>query len=303
MSATLEQRTLKLSIIATLFVSSLGITFGLLAGSRSIMFDGVFSAIDAAMSGLALMVARLVVREASQRFQHGFWHLEPMVAALNGSVLVLLCLYAFLNAIQALLDGGRELAFDVAIIYAVVVVVLCFAMYFYEERVNKRVDSELLRIDIQGWLMAGLITTALLIAFAIALVLERTAYAELTPYVDSVLLMVLTACFLPVPVGIVRRALREVLLVTPDELDQQVHTAMAPVMTEWNDALLAYNSHVVKSGRGRFIEIHILTRPDFGKQRGVAEMDEIRERIAAALPIPAERRWFTVAFTAQERWA
>lgn len=148
MSATLEQRTLKLSIIATLFVSSLGITFGLLAGSRSIMFDGVFSAIDAAMSGLALMVARLVVREASQRFQHGFWHLEPMVAALNGSILVLLCLYAFLNAIQALLDGGRELAFDVAIIYALVVLILCFTMYFYEKHINRRVDSELLRIDI-----------------------------------------------------------------------------------------------------------------------------------------------------------
>jgi len=301
MSATLEQRTLKRSIIATLFVASLGVVFGLLAGSRSIVFDGVFSIIDAAMSGLSLLVARLIARGASQRFQHGFWHLEPMVATLNGSVLILLCLYAFLNAVQALLDGGRELAFDIAVLYAAVVLTICFAMYFYEKRVNRTVDSELLRIDIQGWLMAGLITTALLVAFALALLLERTPYAHWTPYVDSLLLMLLTACFLPVPVGIVRRALKEVLLVTPDDLDGQVHAAMVPVMEQW-EGLLEYNSHVVKSGRGRFIEIHIMTRPDFGTTGGVAMMDDIREQIASALPIPAERRWFTVAFTADERW-
>lgn len=301
MSAALEQRTLKLSIVTTLFVSALGVTFGLLAGSQSILFDGVFSIIDAAMSGLSLVVARLVMREASQRFQHGFWHLEPMVAALNGSILMLLCVYAFLNAVQALMEGGRELAFDMAILYAVVVASACFAMYAYERRVNRRVDSELLRIDTQGWLMAGLITLALLAAFASALVLERTAWAHFTPYVDSLLLMVLTVCFLPVPIGIVRRALKEIFLVAPSALDRQVHAAMAPVMDR--DGLLEYQSHVAKSGRGHFIEIHIVTTPDFAAGQGIAALDEIREQISAGLSIPPERRWFTVAFTADERWA
>ena len=89
MQATLEQRALKLSILVTLGVSSLGVTFGLLAGSQSILFDGVFSTIDAAMSGLALLVARLAVREASERFQHGYWHLEPLVAALDDGLAAL----------------------------------------------------------------------------------------------------------------------------------------------------------------------------------------------------------------------
>jgi len=301
MQATLEQRTLKLSIVTTLAVSTLGITFGLLSGSQSILFDGVFSSIDAAMSGLSLLVARLVVREASRRFQHGFWHLEPMVAALNGSILMLLCVYAFLNAVQGLMEGGRELAFGMAIAYAVVVATACFAMYAYERRVNKRVDSELLRIDTQGWLMAGLITTALLLAFGIALLLQDTAWAHLTRYIDSLLLMVLTVCFLPVPIGIVRRALREIFLMAPSALDQEVHRVMRAVMTR--EGLLNYYSHVAKSGRGHFIEVHIVTTPEFGAGQGMALMDEIREEISAGLSIPPERRWFTVAFTADERWA
>ncbi|WP_043526571.1 cation diffusion facilitator family transporter [Litchfieldella xinjiangensis] len=300
MSAALEQRTLKLSIVTTLAVSALGVTFGLLAGSQSILFDGVFSTIDAAMSGLALLVARLAMREASQRFQHGFWHIEPMAAALNGSILLLLCFYAFLNGLQGLMEGGRELAFGLAMVYAVVVTCACFTLYAYERRINKRVDSEFLRIDMQGWLMAGLITAALIVAFAIALVLERTAYAHLTPYVDSLLLSILTLCFIPVPIGIVRRALREIFLVAPSGLDREVHDAMLPVMQR--EGLLDYFSHVAKSGRGHFIEIHIVTAPEFAADAGVALLDEIREQITAGFSIPPERRWFTVSFTADPRW-
>jgi cation diffusion facilitator family transporter len=301
MQASLEQRALKVSIVFTLMVSALGVGFGLMAGSQSILFDGVFSTIDAAMSALALLVARLAVREASQRFQHGYWHLEPLVAALNGSILMLLCFYAFLNAVQGLMEGGQPLAFDVAIAYAVVVALICYAMVFYQRRINRRADSEFVRIDMQGWLMAALITTSLLVAFGIGLLMQGTEWEPLTRYIDSLLLVLLTACFMPVPVGIVRRALREILLIAPNNIDREVHSAMQPVMQR--KGLIEYFSHVAKAGRGHYIEIHIVTTPEFAAGRGIAVLDEIREEIAAKLSPPPERRWFTVSFTADPRWA
>ena len=75
-TATAEQRLLKLSIAVTIGVALVGVVFGLLSGSMSIVFDGVFSAIDAAMSGLALFVSRLVTRVTeNRRFQFGYWHI------------------------------------------------------------------------------------------------------------------------------------------------------------------------------------------------------------------------------------
>lgn len=301
MSAALEQHALKVSIVFTLLVSGLGVTLGLMSGSQSILFDGVFSTIDAAMSGLALFVSRLAMREMSQRFQHGYWHLEPLVAALNGSILLLLCFYAFLNAISGLIEGGQPLSFSFAIAYAVVVAIICFALATYQHRINRRAESEFVRIDMHGWLMAALITTALLVAFVIALVLEQTRWAHLTPYVDPLLLTVLTLCLMPVPFNIVRRAMKEILRMAPSAMDSEVHAAMVPVMRR--EGLLSYYSHVAKEGRGYFIELHIITTPDFAAQQGVALLDEIREEITAGLSIPAERRWFSVAFTAEERWA
>src|SRR5215510_2649363 len=214
--AAAEQGMLRLSIAVTVVVSAFGVVFGLLSGSLSIMFDGVFAAIDAAMSGLALFVSRLVSGDnANRRFQFGYWHIEPMVLAFNGGTLMLLCFYAFLNAVDSFLAGGRQLDFDWAMAYAAIVCIACFSMFFYELSANRRIGSDFVRLDAQSWLMSAAITSALLVAFGIAWSLRGTPYGHLTPYVDPVVLALLTICLVFVPIRTVRKALQEVLLITP----------------------------------------------------------------------------------------
>ena len=55
-----EQGVLRLSIAVTLFIAVIGVGFGLASGSFSIVFDGVYSLVDASMSGLSLVVVRLI---------------------------------------------------------------------------------------------------------------------------------------------------------------------------------------------------------------------------------------------------
>src|SRR5947199_306172 len=170
-----EQRMLRLSIGVTVVVSLFGVLFGLLSGSMSILFDGVFAAIDAAMSGLALFLSRLVSGDkVNRRFQFGYWHIEPMVLAFNGGTLMLLCFYAFLNAVDNFLGGGRQLNFDWALVYAVIVCVVCFGMSAYESQANRVIASDFVRLDAQSWLMSACVTSALMVAFVLAWLLRGT---------------------------------------------------------------------------------------------------------------------------------
>ena len=98
----------------------------------------------------ALAVTRLVMRESTRRFQLGYWHLEPMAAAFNGAVLVLLCFYAFLNALGTWLKGGSEPQLGLALGYAVAVSLICFTLFFCERQLNRRARSEFVRIDLQN---------------------------------------------------------------------------------------------------------------------------------------------------------
>jgi len=299
-AAAAEQRMLRLSIGVTVVVSLFGLGFGLLSGSMSILFDGVFAAIDAAMSGLALSVSRLVSGDSSnRRFQFGYWHIEPMVLAFNGGTLMLLCFYAFLNAVDSFLGGGRQLDFDWAIVYAVIVCIACFTMWGYEVRANRRIASDFVRLDAQSWLMSAAVTSALLVAFGIAWSLRGTAYGYLTPYADPVVLALLTLALVFVPIRTVRKALREILLITPPELDAHVRNVMDRTIAK--HGFKTYTSYVAKVGRAQFIEIHIAV-PTGMRLDNVTTVDAIRREIAEAIGDEGPQRWLTIDFTADPRW-
>ncbi len=298
--AAAEQKLLKLSIAVTIGVASVGVLFGLLSGSMSIVFDGVFSAIDAAMSVLALLVSRLVSRVAdNRRFQFGYWHIEPMVLAFNGGTLMLLCFYAFLNASGSFLDGGRRLDFDWAMAYAAAVGVVAFGMFFYARHRNRQIGSDFVRLDVQSWLMSAAITSALLLAFAVAWTLEGTRYAHLTPYADPLILAVLSLFLVFVPVHTVRRALTEILLITPPDLDARVRQVMDEMVAR--HGFKTYTSYVAKVGRAQFIEIHIAVPPQ-SPIDSVGKADAIRREIAEAISGEGPNRWLTIDFTADPRW-
>lgn len=89
MDTAAEQRLLRLSIVFIALIIVAGLVVGIAAGSRAILFDGVYSTVDVAMTTIGLGVSRLIAREWSPRFQFGYWHLEPMVATLNGGFVLL----------------------------------------------------------------------------------------------------------------------------------------------------------------------------------------------------------------------
>lgn len=304
----IEQRVLGLSIGATLIVATTGIGFGAITGSFSILFDGMYAGIDAAMSGLALLVARLIARDASgetesdaaRRFQFGFWHLEPMVLALNGMMLTLAALYALGSAVLVLMAGGRLLAFDWAIAYAVVVLSICLAMAWWETRMNRLARSEFVALDARSWLMSGAITGALLIAFLGGYLAEGTAAEAWRPYLDPGVLALVCLCILPLPFSSMMTALRDIFLVAPEDLDATVRAAAQDVTDRHGFA--DFRSHVARIGRSSMIEVHFIA----GADRPAAPLsayDSIRDELGAAIGGRGPNRWLTIAFTTRPDWA
>lgn len=295
-----EDTLLKRSIAVTLLVGAAGIGFGILSGSLSIAFDGVFSGVDAAMTGLSLLVTRLIARETSRRFQMGFWHFEPMALAFNGALLTLLSTYAFVNAVATILAGGRPLTFDWAILYAALVALVCFAMAFYGRRANRRIGSQFVRLDVAGWTMSGTITAALLVAFSLAALLQGTVHEWLTPYVDPAVLAVLALVLIPVPLRTVVSAAKDIVLVAPPALDATVRAAAEAAVAR--HGFRGFETYVAKAGRSNVIEIHFIVDETF-EIGTVARLDAIREEVGAAIGGAGRDRWLTIAFTGDRAWA
>ncbi|WP_145594786.1 cation diffusion facilitator family transporter [Yersinia aleksiciae] len=295
----LEQQILRRSIFCTLIIAAMGIVFGIVCGSMSIIFDGMFSALDAGMCSLSLLVSRLLGQPNSRRFQYGFWHVEPLVLAFNGSLLAFLCLYAFVNAIKGIIDGGRELELGWAIVYALVVSIFCFTIFLKQRRLNKRVKSELIALDTKSWLMSVCISSALLVAFLFSWSMEGTRYEHLIVYTDPSVLALLTLILIPVPIKTVIAAVREVLQMTPDTLDTSMENLMDELMAKYN--FIDYSHYATRIGRGLFVEIHVVIPPEM-ENSGVPYFDKIRDEISHAIGESGPHRWLTISFTRDAKW-
>jgi len=164
---------------------------------------------------------------------------------------------------------------------------------------NRAAKSDLLHLDAQSWLMSAMATTALVVAFAFAWVLGSTPYAHLAVYVDPAVLAFLSLAMIPIPIRTIRKALSEVLLMTPSDLDAEVRSVMDEVVARHGFA--SYASYAAQVGRGEFIEIHIVVPLDF-RFRTVGDLDAIRSEVANLLGTDDRDTWLTVDFTGSDAW-
>ena len=294
-----EQILLKQSTVLMFAVAIAGIVTGFISGSQSILFDGFFSLIATFIKVLMLITAQLIAKESNQRFQFGFWHLEPMVLLIEGSFLLLIAIYAFLNGVFGIINGGREIELGLVILYAAVFTVIEFGYYFWVRRKNRTLKSTLIQFDNISWLVDAMLSVGLLISFLTALALTHQGYAQWAAYVDPAILIVLALSMLAPAFKILKPALRDVLGIAPDALDDKVREALE--IASARHGFEGYKTYVQKHGRARFIEIHIVL-PSGYPLTSVKTLDALREEIAELLGKADSARWLTISFTGGRRW-
>jgi predicted Co/Zn/Cd cation transporter (cation efflux family) len=294
-----EQQTLVFSIIVTIVVAIVGIICGIWINSSSIMFDGVYSLVDAAITVLALGVSILLARESTRRFQFGFWHLEPLLVMLNSIVLTLSCGYALLSALNDLFSVGRVVSFGTGAYYAIGAGIVALGLYAVMRRQARRLGSELIAQDARGWLVSGFLSMALCLSFIFAASLRGTNYNHLVPYIDPAVLALITVALMPLPLMACWRAGKEIIQVAPGDLDDEVRRIARDVASRYD--FIDYTTYVAKTGRARFVDMTFLTGLEL-EPHPLRHFDMIRAEIAEGLGASPPSHWLNIAFTTDRRW-
>lgn len=303
-----EQKVLRISILMTVITSGFSILLGLLARSSAIIFDGIFSLTDTVMTILALLVANLIRmstneeisnKKLEERFTMGFWHLEPIVLGLNGMMLVSAAIYALLTAVNSFLSGGQKIVFDYAIFYAIVSLIFEASMAVFTLKANKKIKSDFIAIDARAWIISASMTVAWLLAFAFGYIIQDTSLEWLSSYVDPIILSLVCIIVIPMPIASIKKALSDILLVTPHDLKQEVDEVAQKVVDQYGFAF--YRVYVARVGRGKQVELCFVV-PEGYPPKGLEEWDKIRDEIEKKLKAESPNYWLTIVFTADPEW-
>ena len=295
----IEQTALRLSLAGTLVAAAAGFYFGIHLGSNAILLDGIFSLLSMGMTGLNIYVAALLTRPDDERFHYGYGHLEPMVNVVNGLFILSVCCFAFYQGVTVIFAGGHQVEMSSALYYTSAMTLFCFSLYGIERYLAQRCHSSILRVDMQEWLVDGLLSLGILCGFLLGAFLERQGYDQWTPYIDPALTSLISLFAVMLPIRVLRANISEVLLRAPeDSYQQRVDELVTEI--EANYPIQESEWYLAKTGRRYDLEINFLVAQ--GTFETMKEQDELRNYIWNRLKQRGVEVWLTVSFTAQEKW-
>jgi cation diffusion facilitator family transporter len=300
-ASRLEQRTLKSSIWGVVVVAVGSVVWGLYLESDVVILNGVFSVLSLVAGGLSLLAAKLVIRPEDKRFPYGYSHVEPLVHTVNGFLVLVICVYSILMGIEGVRHGGHEVDAEGVVWFGVVSAAICLGYWLYGLWIARRIGSKLVRNDAREWGMDFGFSVVTLAGFAVLPFLPEPYHGLWARYADPVMVAVLALLLLPMPIGVLRESLREVLLMaTPDDaLIQRLEAVTRSIGAERGVQRVIH--HAVKSGRMYFIEIDIVVGDGFPLQT-VAQQDTLRTRIWRELKVSDDDAWLSVCVTTDPRW-
>jgi predicted Co/Zn/Cd cation transporter (cation efflux family) len=248
------------------------------------------------------MAAKLVARPADKRFQYGYWHVEPMVLSVNALMMCLICLYAFINGVAGLRQGGHVVDSFRVIGFSIVTALLCGGIGLYERIIARKINSQILKNDSREWLIDFSFSMVTLVGFTSLFLLPESLNNKLSYHIDSAMVTIMAVILIPFPVRVLWVNLREVLRITGTEevLVGHVDTVLQTIKAEY--PIISYSNHILKVGRTYFVEVNILVGENF-PLHSIVEQDVLRDRIWKACDKPLEDIWLSVCITADQRWS
>ncbi|KHF41528.1 hypothetical protein LQ50_02070 [Halalkalibacter okhensis] len=264
-----------------------------------IFFDGLYSLVSVILSLLSLLVAQFIKKGDKMSFPYGKEMLEPVVIIIKYAVILLLCIITLITAIVSLLSGGQETSVGQALIFAFVNTIGCVGVFILLTK-NKG-ESGFVQAEANQWKMDTLISGAVLIGFITALLISFTPFKYLVPYVDPVMVLIVVGYFLKTPIVEITKTFREVLEMSADQsIEAKIKKVITPIESKYqiSESIL----RIAKVGNKLFIDIDFILGPQ-SKMVTIADQDKIREEIIQHTKDLVYKKWLTVSFTNDKKWA
>jgi predicted Co/Zn/Cd cation transporter (cation efflux family) len=295
-----ERGALGLSAGAALALGIVGTTAALLTGSGAILLDGLFNLCFFATALLALRVSTLVARPDDARYPFGYMFFEPLINTGKGLLILGVSLFALVDAVAAVIAGGRAVAFGPAILYAVAATVACTVVALILRRESRARPSPLVAADVENWTVNAIVSGGVLTGFVLATLLERGGHAGAAALVDPAMVALVVLLSIAIPVRMALGGLLALLNRAPDaaivaDMEARVRAALAG---------LPVNRLFVRAtrpGRTAYIVIHAVLPEGAGLD--LAEADRRRGAIIASLAARHGPMVADVIFTGVEAYA
>eukprot|EP00919_Chromeraceae_sp_WS-2016_P072340 GHVR01171145.1.p1 GENE.GHVR01171145.1~~GHVR01171145.1.p1 ORF type:complete len:413 (+),score=86.19 GHVR01171145.1:104-1342(+) len=219
----IETVAISISMLMCFLLGGASIVFFILSHSYIVLLDGAFNLIYGFTCIIGMFVARTITRPDDTRYPFGRHWLEPLSIFLKGFILTILDLFALVESILTLFNGGRNIEAGVALYYGIMSTVGCVLCALLLFILSKKCNSSLIRADIVNWVLNAIVSSAVLVGFIIAIFLKNSGNSDGIRWIDPSLVIGVILFTIYFPIKMLLRSMCRLINVGNDQVRKKVH--------------------------------------------------------------------------------
>ena len=199
-------------IICNLILSVLKIGIGLIVGSLSISADGFNNLTDMGSSVVAMLGFKLAGKPADRDHPFGHGRMEYMSAFIVAVLILLVGFELLKSSVTALVNGEAAPEYSlISILILAFSVIIKLWLFFFNRKLSKSIDSEVLAATAKDSLNDCVATTAILISVGV------TRFVEVPFNLDAVMGILVAVFILISGIGSAKDTINQILGQPPEE--------------------------------------------------------------------------------------
>lgn len=289
------------SIVFAIIFSLGALIIGFLASSQVILFDGIFSLSSVILTYISILSVKFIEKEDLKNYPFGKEAFEPFIVLGQYSIILVVSVTNIINAIQVILEGGRDVHIEFGIFYGVFSSTFCFGVMLYLKYRAEQNITAIEKIEIEQWKFSFLFSLAMLVGFCIAWMLTKTSFETYVIFIDPILNILITLAFIRTAIIAIHNCMKELLQAAPSpELTSIITKKVDSISSEYifSDMVLRLG----KVGGELIIEIDYVIEEN-SEMDSIRMQDLFRDKLAGSLAEVPYKKWLNVNFIGDIKWA
>jgi len=210
-----QSRAVFVSIVVSTAIFFITLAAGIVSDSIALLLDASMEFIMVFMAFMLRSSIKKIEMPPDEFFNFGYEKYEPFTAVIQGVTIMVSCIIASYFAIQDIIHAEAVTRYDIPVFVSLLTGVFATLTAFYLKVISHKTNSNMLKVSGLHWFMDGALSFIMCLGFLFGLYMHNLGYAHITPYVDPVMALVLTAVFIWTPLKLIRRSLNQLLDAVP----------------------------------------------------------------------------------------
>lgn len=257
----LEKRILLLSFLSGIGFVIVELIYAIYSHSQSTLMDALYDASELVFIILLLFLTPLFHRPISEKHPYGFFQVESFFILIKNIMMTSVTISVLTSVIEKLLSGGNAIDKGQVSLFQLMLGLVSLLILLIMKWMSRKISSPTVKAEILGWKLDVAYSLGMSFAFFIAVQLQHTSLAFLSPYFDQIIAIVVMIFMVPETIKMLVSTFKELFLFSPEQKTvDRIKEISGEILENYSFTPVFYD--IARTGRKMWVSIYFQVEAD-----------------------------------------